>query len=418
MPSPVASLPSAGKTVSPATVGGVAQTREAASEPAKPSFDEMVRRPAMREDAPARKPAPRRDEGQETALPPAHTAKRSPDNTAHATDDQDTQETRVATLLLPDLPVPASVVPPSDPGVAAVPTDPPGNPLLGNPLLGGAVPAEAPSSPDAVLAGGRALVPISPAGALPVPATAGLDNPGVPDVQNAATATDAPATALPKATATTDNVAKAPLQNLLSFTAHLATGQAAAAIPDAINLGRDILDALRSDDAETTPSPTGTLLAGVGASNAPLGLSRTESVNAMEAPSADLHGGHFDEDVADAVRWMADQKIGHAHIKVTPNDLGTVEIRLRLEGDRVHADFSSAQAEVRQALESSLPRLRDMLGQHGFQLAHADVGQQHAPPSQGGTAPHGESATDTSDAGPETPRTVRMTARGLVDAYA
>nr|WP_298119958.1 flagellar hook-length control protein FliK [uncultured Pseudoxanthomonas sp.] len=420
MPSPVASLPSASKTVSPATVGGVAQTREAASEPAKPSFDEMVRRPAMREDAPARKPAPRRDEGQETALPPAHTTKRSPDNTAHATDDQDTQETRVATLRSPDLPVPASVVPPSDPGVAAVPTDPPGNPLLGNPLLGGAVPAEVPSSPDAVLAGGRALLPISPAGTLPVPATAGLDNPGVPDVQNAATATatDAPATALPKATATTDNVAKAPLQNLLSFTAHLATGQAAAAIPDAINLGRDILDALRSDDAETTPSPTGTLLAGVGASNAPLGLSRTETVNALEAPSADLHGGHFDEDVADAVRWMADQKIGHAHIKVTPNDLGTVEIRLRLEGDRVHADFSSAQADVRQALESSLPRLRDMLGQHGFQLAHADVSQQHAPPSQSGTAPHGESATDTSDAGPETPRTVRMTARGLVDAYA
>ena len=59
-----------------------------------------------------------------------------------------------------------------------------------------------------------------------------------------------------------------------------------------------------------------------------------------------------------------------------------------------------------------------MLGQHGFQLAHADVGQQHAPPSHGGTAQHGESAADTSDAAAETPRTVRMTARGLVDAYA
>ncbi|HJS34084.1 MAG TPA: flagellar hook-length control protein FliK [Pseudoxanthomonas sp.] len=420
MPSPVASLPSAGKTMSPATVGGVAQTRETASEPAKPSFDEMVRRPAMREDAPARKPAPRRDEGQETPLPPAHTAKRSPDNAAQATDDQDTRETRIATLVLPDLPVPASVVPPSDPGVAAVPTDPPGNPLLGNPLLGGALPAEAPSSHDALLAGSRALVPAAPAGALPAAAIAGPDNPGVGDLQDAATTTgaDPTATALPTATATTDNVARAPLQNLLSFTAHLATGQAAAAIPEVINLGRDIVDALRSDDAETTTSPTGTLLAGVGASNAPIGLSRTETVNAMEAPSADLHGGHFDEDVADAVRWMADQKIGHAHIKVTPNDLGTVEIRLRLEGDRVHADFSSAQAEVRQALESSLPRLRDMLGQHGFQLAHADVGQQHAPPSQGGTAQHGESAADTSDAAAETPRTVRMTARGLVDAYA
>ena len=165
------------------------------------------------------------------------------------------------------------------------------------------------------------------------------------------------------------------------------------------------------------PTSALALLAGVGASNAPLGLARTETVNAMEAPSAYLHGGHFDEDVGDAVRWMADQKIAHAHIKVTPNDLGTVEIRLRLDGDRVHADFSSAQAGVRQALENSLPRLRDMLGQHGFQLAHADVGQQHTPPSQGAASPHGESSADT-EALTETPRTVRMTARGLVDAYA
>ena len=58
-----------------------------------------------------------------------------------------------------------------------------------------------------------------------------------------------------------------------------------------------------------------------------------------------------------------------------------------------------------------------MLGQHGFQLAHADVGQQHTPPQQGAASPHGESSANT-EAVAETPRTVRMTARGLVDAYA
>lgn len=210
---------------------------------------------------------------------------------------------------------------------------------------------------------------------------------------------------------------QSPLQNLLSFATHLATGQVAAAVPDAIILGRDLVDAFRSEDSDA-PAPAGNLLAGVGASNQALGLSRTETVNAMEAPSADLQGGHFDEDIGDAVRWMADQKIGHAHIKVTPHDLGTVEIRLRLEGDRIHADFASAQADVRQALESSLPRLREMLGQHGFQLAHADVGQQHAPPSQGGGTGTGEGGDHTAEPAVEAPRTVRMTARGLVDAYA
>ena len=68
--------------------------------------------------------------------------------------------------------------------------------------------------------------------------------------------------------------------------------------------------------------------------------------------------------------------------------------------------------------ESSLPRLREMLGQHGFQLAHADVGQQHAPPSRGGGSSADGGTGDAAEPATEAPRTVRMTARGLVDAYA
>lgn len=140
--------------------------------------------------------------------------------------------------------------------------------------------------------------------------------------------------------------------------------------------------------------------------------------NGEPTPKPVLGDDGFDQAIGARLGWLADQKIGHAHIKVTPNELGTVEIRLRLDGDRVHADFASTQADVRQALESSLPRLREMLGQHGFQLAHADVGHQHAPPSQGPGAHAGEGTGDTGETAPEAPRTVRMTARGLVDAYA
>jgi flagellar hook-length control protein FliK len=117
---------------------------------------------------------------------------------------------------------------------------------------------------------------------------------------------------------------------------------------------------------------------------------------------------------------MAEQKIGHAHIKITPSDLGTVEVRLRLDGDRVHADFSSAQPEVRQALENSLPKLRDMLGQQGFQLAQADVGhrQDSRPSPDAPVASHtgGEDTGAASEA--LLPRPIRVTAHGLLDAYA
>ncbi|HEY0860084.1 MAG TPA: flagellar hook-length control protein FliK [Pseudoxanthomonas sp.] len=415
MPAPTSPLSFAPPASAPATTPGKpAVSSDDGAATKKPAFDEMVRRPARRDDAPRAQPS-RAGEAKDRVAQRADGAAGQQDRAAPASPTKDTSEDALAAPTVPPILMELASIqtpPPADAtatATAAVPADP-----LGNPLLAGAAPMASPPVPaDALLTGARAVMPA----ALPTTPTADVAV-GIPPDIAGDTAAPAPAgtatTSQPPASAATD--AKAPLQNLLSFAAHLATGQVAAAVPDAVNLGRDLVDAFRSEEGDA-PAPAGNLLAGVGASNAPLGLSRTETVNAMEAPSADLHGGHFDEDIGDAVRWMADQKIGHAHIKVTPNDLGTVEVRLRLEGDRVHADFTSAQAEVRQALENSLPRLRDMLGQHGFQLAHADVGQQHAPPSQGGASPHGDTPADTETVA-ETPRTVRMTMRGLVDAYA
>ena len=410
MPSPTSALSFATPASAPATTpANATMSNDDGSATKKPAFDDMVRRPARRDDA-ARTQTSRAGEAKDRAAPrPERTAGR-PDEAAPASAEKDTAQAAPAASSVPPILMELPPIQAPTPLAAAVVVAEP----IGNPLLAGAqLMPSASVRADSLPTGGVTAMPAALTAASLPDTAVGI----APDTSadsttpvSAGTAT----TSQPPTSAATD--AKAPLQNLLSFAAHLATGQVAAAVPDAIHLGRDPVDAFRSEEGDA-PTPTGNLLAGVGASNAPLGLARTETVNAMEAPSADLHGGHFDEDIGDAVRWMADQKIGHAHIKVTPNDLGTVEMRLRLDGDRVHADFSSAQAEVRQALENSLPRLRDMLGQHGFQLAHADVGQQHTPPSQGAASPHGESSADT-EALTETPRTVRMTARGLVDAYA
>lgn len=138
-----------------------------------------------------------------------------------------------------------------------------------------------------------------------------------------------------------------------------------------------------------------------------------------DAPVPQLQGEGFADDIGTHVQWLAGQKIGHAHIRIAPQELGPVEVRLQLDGDRVRADFTSAQPEVRQALESSLPRLREMLGQQGFELAHAGVGQQSHSPGNGSgqsrTGPGDDAATAADDTPTPAPRTLRL---GLLDAYA
>ncbi|MGV6485100.1 flagellar hook-length control protein FliK [Stenotrophomonas indicatrix] len=143
--------------------------------------------------------------------------------------------------------------------------------------------------------------------------------------------------------------------------------------------------------------------------------------NGEPTPKPVLGDDGFDQAIGARIGWLADQKIGHAHIRLNPEDLGPVDVRLQMNGDKVHASFSSPHVDVRQALESSLPRLRELLGEQGFQLAHADVGQQHSgdgnPGSQaGGGGRGGDGEPSLGDSTVSASQLIRQ--RGLLDAYA
>src|SRR5690606_25495557 len=137
-------------------------------------------------------------------------------------------------------------------------------------------------------------------------------------------------------------------------------------------------------------------------------------------------GDGFDDGFGARIAWMAGQRLGHAEIRLNPEHVGPIDVRLKLDGDQVRAEFNSANAEVRQAIEASLPRLREMLGQQGLQLGHAAAGQGR-PDADGGAARAGGSGPaqagggggggDADGAGPA-PAAAPVRTRGLVDAYA
>ncbi|MDH1194912.1 flagellar hook-length control protein FliK [Stenotrophomonas sp. GD03958] len=148
----------------------------------------------------------------------------------------------------------------------------------------------------------------------------------------------------------------------------------------------------------------------------------TAVFNGEPTPRPVFGDDDFDQAVGARLGWLADQKIGHAHIRLSPDDMGPVDVRLQLNGDKVHASFSSPHVDVRQALESSLPRLRELLGEQGFQLAHADVGQQapggdgNASGRPGGGGLPGDGEPTPGDGSMSSAQLIRQ--RGLLDAYA
>lgn len=152
----------------------------------------------------------------------------------------------------------------------------------------------------------------------------------------------------------------------------------------------------------------------------PTSAVRTAAAVAPQAPVA--MDTNFDDAFGSRIAWMAEQRVGHAEIRVSPDHLGTIDVRLQLDGTRVNAEFHSAQADVRHALESSLPRLREMLGQSGLQLGQADVGQrQNGQPSpsngQAGSTAQSGANERNADSG-WTPGPAPRASRGLLDEYA
>lgn len=157
----------------------------------------------------------------------------------------------------------------------------------------------------------------------------------------------------------------------------------------------------------------------------------TPSAARVESPARatfdlSLAPGSGDDALADGVearmQWMAERGIGRAQIRLSPAELGVIDIQLQMDGKQVRAEFTSANPEVRQALESQLPRLREMFLAQGMTLAQADVGhrQESSAGHRGngdGTPAHEPSVDDGDD-----DRIVRSTSlrlpTGLLDEYA
>lgn len=81
-------------------------------------------------------------------------------------------------------------------------------------------------------------------------------------------------------------------------------------------------------------------------------------------------------ELSQKVVWMARQDLQSAQITLNPPQLGPIEIALDIKNEQASAVFVSGSAEVREAIESALPRLREMLAGVGVELGQANVSHE------------------------------------------
>lgn len=120
--------------------------------------------------------------------------------------------------------------------------------------------------------------------------------------------------------------------------------------------------------------------------------------------------------VGERILWLANQNISSAELRLDPPDLGPVQVRVVIHNDQVNVTFTSNQAAVREALDLSAQRLRDMFSEQGLDLVDVNVSDQSEGGAFGeqqreGRGGHGQGEEDVADVQPQ-----RLSLH-LVDSY-
>ncbi|KGM08215.1 hypothetical protein LP43_0638 [Methylophaga thiooxydans] len=99
------------------------------------------------------------------------------------------------------------------------------------------------------------------------------------------------------------------------------------------------------------------------------------------------------------VVWMAKEGVHQAELRMTPANLGPVEVRLQVQNDQASVTFLAQHSATRDALEQALPRLRESFAEAGIELGHTEVGEQQQQDSETEHADDAHIFTQASGAG-------------------
>ena len=121
-----------------------------------------------------------------------------------------------------------------------------------------------------------------------------------------------------------------------------------------------------------------------------LGLSSTTQAeskfvnraNALQVPQQPLMTKSAEvvssNELATHLRVLKSSGGGEARLQLHPAELGRMTVSLITEGDEARVSFVVDNPQAKQAVEVSLPRLRDLMDEAGLSLTDADVSDRHA----------------------------------------
>lgn len=89
-----------------------------------------------------------------------------------------------------------------------------------------------------------------------------------------------------------------------------------------------------------------------------------------------LHKPNWSQEFGNRMVWLAKEGIQSAQLRLNPASLGKIDISISIQNDQASISFLSQHGAVKDVIDASMPRLREMLNDAGIKLDQVNVSTQ------------------------------------------
>jgi len=86
----------------------------------------------------------------------------------------------------------------------------------------------------------------------------------------------------------------------------------------------------------------------------------------------------WNQELGNKLIWMNSQGVPSAELRLNPENLGPIHIRVDVSQDQATVSFTAQHAAVKEAIENAIPKLRDMFSGQQLNLVDVNVSQQQS----------------------------------------
>jgi len=149
--------------------------------------------------------------------------------------------------------------------------------------------------------------------------------------------------------------------------------------------------------AESTPSPTGPTATMGPIVSTPSTVQPTFA--AAPVVSAQLGSNEWQQTVSQHITLFTRQGQQSAELRLHPEDLGQVQITLKLDDNQAQLQMVSGHSHVRAALEAALPVLRTQLAENGIELTQSNISSENFNGQQQASSQHQQQTARSGNTG-------------------